>query len=65
VSREVCEQRSNCISVCRLSSTKRPTTNVQSGQRKMHGTFGLRCESGDVAIRKDILVIWELGLRGG
>jgi hypothetical protein len=59
------EQRSNCLSPRRLSSIKRPITNVQSRQGKTHATFGLRCESGVVTIRRDISVTWELGLRGG
>jgi hypothetical protein len=48
---------SNCLSPRRLSSTKRPITNVQSRQGKTHATFGLRCESGEVTIRRDISVI--------
>jgi hypothetical protein len=44
---------------------KRPIMNVQSKQGKTHATFGLRYESGEVTIQRDISVIWELGLRGG
>ena len=57
--------RSNCLTPRRLSSIKRPITNVQSGQGKTHATFGLRCETGEVTIQRDISVIWELGLREG
>jgi hypothetical protein len=53
------ERRGNCLSPRRLSSIKRPISNVQSRQGK------LSCESGEVTIRRDISVIWELGLRGG
>ena len=59
------KQRSNCLSPRRLSSIKRPITNVQSRQGKTHATFGLRCESGEVTIQRDISMICELGLRGG
>ena len=61
----VYEQRSNCLFPRRLSSIKCLITNVQSKQGKTHAAFGLRCESGEVTIRRDISVIWELGLRGG
>ena len=43
---------------------KRPIMNVQSRQEKTHATFGLRCEIGEVTIRRDISVILGLGLRG-
>jgi hypothetical protein len=59
------EQRSNCLSPHRLSSIKRPITNVQSRQGKTHTTFGLRCESGKATIQRDISMIWQLGLRRG
>jgi hypothetical protein len=59
------EQRSNYLSPHRFSSMKRLITNLQSKQGKTHVSFGLRCESGEVMIRRDISVIWELGLREG
>ena len=49
------------LSPCRLSSIKCPITNVQFRQGKTHATFGLHCVTGEVTIRRDILVIWELG----
>jgi len=56
---------SNCLSPRRLSSIKRPVMSVQSRQGKTHATFGLHYETGEVTIRRNISVIWELGLRGG
>lgn len=47
----------------RLSSIERPTTSVQYRQAKTHATSGLRCESGEAKIQRDILVIWEIGLK--
>lgn len=57
--------RSNNVSARRLYSSKHPTTNVQSRQGRTHATFGLRYESGEAKIRKDISVIWDLGPREG
>ena len=59
-----CMSRKVIAFLRRLSSIKRPTTNAQSRQGKMHATFGLRCESGEETIRRDISVTWELGLKG-
>jgi hypothetical protein len=50
-------QRSNRLSPYRLSSIRHPITNVQSRQGKTHAIFGLRCEIGEVKIRRDISVI--------
>ena len=47
----------------RLSSIKHPIMNMQARQGRMHGMSGLRCEIGEVIIRKSSSVIWELGLR--
>lgn len=54
------EQRNNCLSPRRYCSIKRPITNVQSREGKTHVIYGSRCEIGEVRIRRDILVIWEL-----
>lgn len=49
----------------RFSSNKRQTTSVQSKRGKMHAPFGLYCGTGEVRIRKDILVVWGIGQRPG
>jgi len=59
------KQRRNCMFPHRFSSIKGPITSVRSRQGKTHAIFGLRCETGEVTIRRDISVIWELGLRVG
>jgi len=47
----------------RPSSIKHQITNMQSRQGMMYATFGLHCKSGEVIILRNILGIWELGLR--
>ena len=59
------KRRSNYISPRRRSSIERPVTSVQFSQGNTHATYGSRCEIGEVRIRRDISVIWELGLREG